>query len=228
MRLSVVMPVYNEKETVQKTIENVLKQDMVYELIVVDDCSDDGTREMLQEMQIDPKTRIIFHNQNKGKGGALRTAFKEVKGDAVVIQDADCEYDPVEYKKLIAPIERGDADVVYGSRLSGGCPQRAYMFWHRLGNGLITLCAGILYNTTLSDIETGYKMFLTPIIKEIDIKSNGFAVEPEITAKILKNKKKVYEVPIAYYGRTYEEGKKIFWYHGIEAIWTLLKYRFMD
>lgn len=228
MRLSVVMPVYNEKGTILKAIESVLKEDVVHELIVVDDGSKDGTKELLQKTDLDPRVKFLMHDENMGKGAALRTGFKKIDGDVVVVQDADCEYDPAEYSALIAPIERGDADAVYGTRLSGGRPQRAYLFWHKVGNTLITFVANILYNTTLSDIETGFKMIRTPLLKEMNIESKGFAIEPEITAKILKRKARVYEVPISYYGRTYDEGKKIFWYHGFEAIWTLIKYRFID
>ena len=228
MKLSVVMPVYNEKDTVLKVIERVLKEEMVHEIIVVDDGSGDGTKELLLRSALDSRVKILLHDKNMGKGAALRTGFALASGEITVVQDADHEYDPSEYKALMAPIERGDADVVYGSRLSGGRPQRAYMFWHKIGNNFITFFANILYNTTLSDIETGYKMARTPILKDISIKSNGFAIEPEITAKILKKRARVYEVPISYYGRSYAEGKKIFWYHGVEAIWALLKYRFVD
>ncbi len=228
MKLSVVMPVYNEKETILNMIEKVLKEDLVYELIVVDDGSNDGTVDSLKGAKFDPRVKILFHDKNMGKGAALKTGFKEVRGEVAIVQDADLEYDPKEYKELLGPIERGDADVVYGTRLSGGRPQRAHLFWHKLGNSVITFFADILYNTTLTDIETGYKMVRTSILKEVNIRSNGFAFEPEFTAKILKKRARVYEVPISYYGRTYTEGKKIFWYHGIEAIWTLIKYRFFD
>lgn len=228
MKLSVVMPVYNEKDSILKVIDRVLSQDIVHEVIIVDDGSNDGTRELLMQSALDSRIKVLLHDKNMGKGAALRTGFQLATGDVTVVQDADHEYDPAEYKALMAPIERGDADAVYGSRLSGGRPQRAYFFWHKIGNNFITLFANILYNTTLSDIETGYKMVRTSLLKEINIKSNGFAIEPELTAKLLKKKARVYEVPISYYGRTYAEGKKIFWYHGIEAIWALLKYKFVD
>ena len=226
--MSVVLPVYNEKNTILKMIERVLEEDLVYELIVIDDGSTDGTAQILKDAKIDPRVKVLFHDKNAGKGAALRTGFKETTGDVTIVQDADLEYSPDEYKHLIKPILMGEADVVYGTRLSGGRPQRAYFFWHKVGNTFITLFANILYNTTLTDIETGYKMIRTPLLKDINIKSNGFNFEPEITAKIIKKKMRVYEVPISYYGRTYEEGKKIFWYHGFEALWTLLKYRFID
>ncbi|MDB4349445.1 glycosyltransferase family 2 protein [Omnitrophica bacterium] len=228
MRLSVVMPVYNERESILKVIDRVLKEEMVHEVIVVDDGSSDGTRELLLRSALDSRVKVLLHDKNMGKGAALRTGFQMASGDVTVVQDADHEYDPAEYKALMAPIERGDADAVYGSRLSGGRPQRAYLFWHKLGNNFITLFANLLYNTTLSDIETGYKMIRTSLLKEISLRSNGFDIEPEVTAKMLKKRARVYEVPISYYGRTYSEGKKIFWYHGLEAIWTLVKYRFVD
>ncbi len=227
MKLSVVMPVYNEKGTILKIIDRVLKED-VYELIIVDDCSEDGTPDTLKNTKLDPRVKLFFHEKNQGKGAAVRTGFDQVSGDAVVIQDADLEYDPVEYRNLIAPIERGDADAVYGTRLSGGRPQRAHLFWHKIGNTLITLFANILYNTTLTDVETCYKMIRTPLLKEIRLRSNGFDIEPEITAKLIKRRAKIYEIPISYYGRNYAEGKKIFWYHGFEALWTLIKYKFVD
>ena len=227
--LSVVMPVYNEKETVLTIIDKVLKLEIVKELIIVDDCSTDGTREILKGATFDGRVRIFFHDRNQGKGAALRTAFQQVTGAVVTIQDADLEYDPSEFIEMVRPIQEGVADVVYGSRLSGGKPQRVYMFWHRVGNGFLTFLTNLLYNTTLSDMETCYKMFRREVIQQITIKSNDFAVEPELTAKIFKNKRlRVYELPISYYGRTFEEGKKISWRHGIGAMLALLKYRFMD
>ncbi len=223
------MPVYNEKETILKIIEKVLKLDIVKELIVVDDFSRDGTRDMLKAGKFDGRVRILYHDRNLGKGGALRTALKDVRGDVAVIQDADLEYDPDEFIQMIKPIEDGVADVVYGSRLSGGRPQRVHLFWHKMGNSLLTFTTNLLYNSTLSDMETCYKMFRRSVADAITIKSNDFSVEPEITAKILKNKAlRVYEIPISYYGRTYAEGKKITWKHGFGALWTLLKYRFVD
>ena len=227
--LSVVMPVYNEKNTVLKIMEKVLKLDAVKELIVVDDGSTDGTRELLISANLDSRVRTIFQEKNMGKGSALREGFKHVTGDIAVIQDADLEYDPNEFLEMMKPIEDGFADVVYGSRLSGGKPQRVYMFWHKLGNGVITFLMNLLFNSTLSDIETCYKMFRKEVIEGISIRSNDFSVEPELTAKILKNKNlRVYEMPISYYGRTYAEGKKISWKHGFGAIATILRYRIMD
>ena len=227
--LSVVMPAYNEKTTILKVIDKVLKLDMVKELVVVDDGSTDGTRELLKNTKFDNRVKVFLHDKTMGKGAALRTGFEKVTGEVVVIQDADLEYDPSEFIQMIKPIEDGVADVVYGSRLSGGRPQRVYMFWHRVGNSFLTFLTNLLYNSTLSDMETCYKMFKTSAIDGIRIRSNGFSVEPELTAKILKNKKlKVYELPISYYGRSYEEGKKITWKHGFGAIWALLKYRLTD
>ncbi len=227
--LSVVMPVYNEKQTVLTIVDKVLRLEIVRELIIVDDFSTDGTRELLIATTFDDRVKIFFHDKNLGKGAALRTGFAKATGAVVVIQDADLEYDPREFIEMVRPIQEGVADVVYGSRLSGGKPQRVYMFWHRIGNGFLTFLTNLLYNTTLSDMETCYKMFRREVIQQITIKSNDFAVEPELTAKIFKNKSiRVYELPISYYGRTYEEGKKISWRHGIGAMLALLKYRFMD
>jgi len=227
--LSVVMPVYNEKATVLKAIDKVLRLDLVKELIVVDDGSTDGTKELLSQTRFDDRVKVFFHDKNMGKGAGLRTGFQHVSGGVVVIQDADLEYDPNEFKEMIKPIEEGMADVVYGSRLSGGKPQRAHMFLHKIGNDFLSFLTNLLYNTTLTDMETCYKMFRKEVIDGITIRSNGFSVEPELTAKILKNKKlRIYEMPISYYGRSYAEGKKISWKHGFGAIWALLKFRFIN
>jgi len=227
--LSVVIPVYNEKGTILRIIDKVLQLDFVKEIIVVDDGSKDGTKELLREAAFDGRVRIFFHDRNRGKGAALRTGFGHVTGEIVAVQDADLEYDPNEFAEMIKPILEGVADVVYGSRLSGGKPQRVHLFWHKLGNGFLTFLTDLLYNTTLSDMETCYKMFRKNVIETIRIRSDGFSVEPELTAKICKNKQwRVYELPISYYGRSYAEGKKICWKHGFSALWTLLKYRFTD
>lgn len=227
--LSVVMPVYNEKDTILKIIDKVLRLDIVKELIIVDDSSNDGTVDMLKNSKFDDRVRLFYHDKNMGKGAALRTGFQNVSGDVVVIQDADLEYDPNEFIEMIKSINDGVADVVYGSRLSGGKPQRMYLFWHKAGNDFLTFVTNILYNSTLTDMETCYKMFRKNVIDNIKIHSNDFSIEPELTAKILKNKKlRIYEMPISYYGRNYSEGKKITWRHGFGAIWTLLKYRFID
>jgi glycosyltransferase involved in cell wall biosynthesis len=229
MTLSVVMPVYNEKNYILKIIDKVLKLDMVKELVIVDDFSKDGTREILKGAKFDDRIKIYYHDRNMGKGAALRTGFGYVTKDIVVIQDADLEYDPQEFTEMIRPIADGVADVVYGSRLSGGRPQRVYMFWHRVGNDFLSFITNFLFNSTITDMETCYKMFKRSVIDDIKIKSNDFSVEPELTAKILKNKAlRVYEVPISYYGRTYAEGKKISWQHGFGALWTLLKFRFSN
>lgn len=228
LSLSVVMAVYNEKETIKEMVEKVLAVDVVKQLIIVDDGSTDGTIDILKRLTSTPKIKVLFHQKNQGKGAALQTGFKEVTGDVVVIQDADLEYEPEEFKEMIIPIQKGKADVVYGSRLTFAKPQRAYLFTHRIGNKIVTLFAGILYNTTLTDIETCYKMFKASLLKELKIDSLRFEVEPELTAKLLKKKLRIYEVPISYYGRDYKEGKKIHWWHIFGAMWTLLKYRFKN
>jgi glycosyltransferase involved in cell wall biosynthesis len=225
--LSVVIPVYNERETIQKIIAKVLKLGFIKEVLVVDDDSTDGTRELLQQVKWDGRVKVFFHDRNRGKGAALRTGFGHVTGEIVAIQDADLEYDPVEFVEMIQPILDGVADVVYGSRLSGGKPQRVHLFWHRMGNGFLTFMTDLLYNTTLTDMETCYKMFRREVLETIRIESDNFSVEPELTAKICKNKRwRIYELPISYYGRSYSEGKKITWIHGVSALWTLIKYRF--
>jgi len=223
------MPVYNEKNTVLKIIGKVLRLDIVKELIVVDDRSTDGTRELLQSTKFDIRVKLLLHDKNMGKGAAIRTGFKSVSQEVAVIQDADLEYDPNELNDMMKPIADGVADVVYGSRLSGGKPQRVHLFWHRVGNDFLTFLTNLLYNTTLSDMETCYKMFKKEVIANINIRSNDFSVEPELTAKVLKNKSlRIYEMPISYYGRNYAEGKKINWTHGFGALWALLKYRFVN
>ncbi len=227
--LSVIIPVYNEKKTILSVIEKVLLLDFVMEVIVVDDGSTDGTIELLKTTVFDNRVRCFFHDRNQGKGAALRTGFAHVRGEIATIQDADLEYDPAEFREMIKPIMDGVADVVYGTRLSGGKPQRVHLFWHKLGNSFLTFMTDLLYNTTLTDMETCYKMLKREVLETITIKSNGFSVEPELTAKICKNKKwRVYEIPISYYGRSYAEGKKITWRHGFTALLTLLKYRFVD
>jgi glycosyltransferase involved in cell wall biosynthesis len=227
--LSVVIPVYNEKETVLQIVGRVLELDFVAEIILVDDGSTDGTRELLEQAMPDDRVKLFFHDRNRGKGAALRTGFGHVTGEIVAIQDADLEYDPREFAEMIRPICDGMADVVYGSRLTGGKPQRVHLFWHRMGNGFLTFMTDLLYNTTLSDMETCYKMFRREVLETIRIESDDFSVEPELTAKICRNKQwRVYEIPISYYGRSYAEGKKISWRHGFSALWTLLKYRFRD
>lgn len=232
-RLSILIPVYCEINTIREILKRVLNADIgdiEKEIIVVDDCSTDGTRDVLKEVDFLKRSphRLIFHEKNMGKGAALRTALNYVSGDIVLIQDADLEYDPSEYKALLAPILGGRADVVYGTRLQGGKPARAFLFWHYVGNKFISLLANILYNTTITDVETCYKVFRADVIKNVHIKSDRFDFEPEITAKVLKRGYHLYELPISYFGRNYSEGKKITWKDGFIAVWTLLKYRFID
>ena len=225
--LSVIMPCYNERETIREIVARVRAVPMSLELVVVDDGSTDGTREILAELERDG-LRVLYHPGNRGKGAALSTGFASARGDVFVIQDTDLEYDPAELPELFEPIRRGAADVVYGTRF-GGKPQRVHMFWHKVGNRLLTFLTNLLYNCTLTDMETCYKMFRREVVEGITIRARRFDVEPELTAKILKAKKwRVYEIPISYYGRSYEEGKKINWRDGLHAIWTLLRYRFLD
>jgi glycosyltransferase involved in cell wall biosynthesis len=229
--LSILMPVYNEAATIHEIIsrvEAVNLGDVRKELIIVDDGSKDGTREVLKTLAETSKYKIYFHGHNMGKGAALRTALHYAEGDIILIQDADLEYDPAEYVELVKPILEGRADVVYGSRLTGGKVSRAFNFWHYLGNKMLTFVTNILYNAILTDMETCYKVFRADVIKNFQIKSNKFDFEPEITAKILKRKYKLYEMPISYYGRDFDEGKKITWRDGFAAIWALVKYRFVD
>lgn len=225
--LSVVIPVFNEKETILKVINKVLNLDFVKEVIVIEDGSTDGTRELLKEIKSDERVKIIFHDKNLGKGASLKDGFKEAKGRIIATQDADLEYDPDELKELTIPILEGLAEVVYGSRFLRRKPFKGYLL-HRLANKFLTFITNLLYHSNLTDMETGYKVFKRNVIKEISIRSKDFSVEPELTAKILKRSFKIYEVPISYYGRIYAEGKKIKWIHGFSAIWTLLKYKFMD
>ncbi|MBI4948738.1 MAG: glycosyltransferase family 2 protein [Deltaproteobacteria bacterium] len=225
MRLSVVIPVYNEKNTVKNILARVKAVDIEKEIILVDDCSTDGTREILKELAGGGET-VIFHERNMGKGAALRTGFAHVTGDYCIVQDADLEYDPEDYHKLVAPVLKGRAEVVYGSRFTG--EHRNMFFHHWVGNKFLTLVTNLLYNTTISDMETCYKLFRSDIIKSVNIRSNRFNFEPEITAKVLKKGFRIYEVPISYAGREFSEGKKITWKDGISALWTLLKYRFVD
>jgi glycosyltransferase involved in cell wall biosynthesis len=224
--LSVVMPVYNERDTIEEIIERVMKVPVRVELIVVDDCSKDGTRDILQSLQQRHGFKLILQPQNAGKGSALRRGFQEVSGDLVVIQDADLEYSPEEYPDLIGLICQGRADVVYGSRFIGR--HRVFLFTHYAGNRLLTLITNVLYNTMLTDMETCYKVMRTEVLRSMSLESNGFGIEPELTAKIFKRGYRVYEVPITYDGRGYEEGKKITWRDGVVALWVLLKYRFTE
>lgn len=226
-KITILIPVYNEVKTllqITKKLENVDFWGLEKELIFIDDCSTDGTKELYRQLPY----KVLYHNINQGKGAALRTGFKEANGDIIIIQDADLEYDPQDYRDLIKLILDDKADVVYGTRLNGGKPSRAFMFHHLIGNKFLTLVTNILYNTTLTDMETCYKCFKTNFVKDIQIKSNKFDFEPEITAKILKKGARLYELPISYYGREYSDGKKITWKDGISALLALIKYRFID
>jgi glycosyltransferase involved in cell wall biosynthesis len=224
--LSVVMPVYNERDTIEEIIPRVLAVPVRKELIVVDDGSKDGTRDLLAKLREQHEFKLILQPQNGGKGAALRRGFDEVTGDLVIIQDADLEYSPEEYPQLIELICQGRADVVYGSRFLGR--HRVFLFTHYAGNRLLTLITNILYNTMLTDMETCYKVMRREVLKSFKLESNGFGIEPELTAKIFKRGYRVYEVPITYDGRGYEEGKKITWRDGVVALWVLIKYRFTE
>ena len=224
MMLSVVIPVYNEEATVLQLVRKVQEVDLEKEIILVDDYSTDGTREILRELEKEDGIRVFYHSFNQGKGAALRTGFQQVRGEITIIQDADMEYDPQEYHKLIRPILDGKADVVYGSRFIGET-HRVHLFWHYVGNTFLTLLSNMFTNLNLTDMETCYKVFKAEIIKQINVKENRFGFEPEITAKIAKIKGiRIYEVGISYSGRTYEEGKKINWRDGVAAIYCILKY----
>lgn len=228
MKLSVVIACYNEAGTIEKIIDAVLNAPYTdKEIIVVDDGSTDGTRKILEE-KIEPKiNRVIYQSANQGKGAALRQGIRAATGDIIIIQDADLEYDPEEYPKMIQPIINNKADVVFGSRFMGGEPHRVVYFWHRVGNGIITLISNMFTNLTLTDIETCYKAFRREILQSINIEEDRFGFEPEITAKVSKIKCRIYEVGISYYGRTYEEGKKINWQDGIRALYCILKYNLL-
>lgn len=226
MKLSVVIPVFNEKDTIRKIYDCVRAVNPDGEIILVDDFSTDGTREILKGLA-DDSTQVILHEKNQGKGAALRSGFRHALGDIVIIQDADLEYDPNDYAKIIAPIIAGKSDVVYGSRFMGDQAHRVVYFWHRVGNGFLTLLSNMLTNLNLTDMETCYKAFRREIIQSIEIEENRFGFEPEITAKIAKMRCRIFEVGISYYGRTYEEGKKIGWKDGISAIRSIIRYNLL-
>jgi glycosyltransferase involved in cell wall biosynthesis len=236
MKLTIIMPVFNERDTIREILRRVFSATLSLEkeVIVVDDFSTDGSTEILKEEEEkgikacleSVQFKVFYHERNKGKGAAIRTALAHATGDLVIIQDADLEYDPEDYGKLLTPILKGKADVVYGSRFTG--ERRNMLFWHWIGNRFLTLITNILYNTTLSDMETCYKLFKAEVIKGLRIRSNRFNFEPEITAKVMKKGIRIYEVPISYTGREFNEGKKITWKDGFSALWTLVKYRFID
>jgi len=225
MKVSVISPCYNEKNSLPKLLALVKEAPVKEkEIVLVDDASEDGTREMIKatlEREVD---QVVYHEKNMGKGAAIRSGLERVSGDIVIIQDADLEYDPMEYPKLIEPILTGKADVVFGSRFVGGGPHRVHLFWHYVGNKMLTLFSNMFSNLNLTDMETGFKVFRTEVIKGIQLKEKRFGIDPEIAIKVGKTRCRVYEVGISYYGRSYGEGKKITWKDGLEAVWVVLKY----
>lgn len=227
MNISVIIPVYNEVKNIKEIIKRVQATKLATEIVIVDDGSQDGTRDILKTMNGKKKIRVILHEKNQGKGAAVVTGMKTAKGDIILIQDADLEYDPRDYPVLIKPIQEGVAEVVYGSRFLGGS-HRVTMFWHQVANNLLTLMTNILYDSILTDMETGYKVFRREVIEGMTIKAKRFNFEPEFTAKILKRKHRIYEVPISFNPRDYSEGKKIKLKDAFEAVWALIKYRFVD
>ena len=226
MEISVIIPVYNERKTVLEIVRRVQAQPFDKEIIIVDDCSKDGTRDLLRETEFPPNVRVFYHEKNQGKGAGIRTALAQVTKDIIIIQDADLEYNPNDFAIVLRPIMDGVADVVYGSRFLG--IHRSFMLHHYVGNKFLTLVTNVLYNNILTDMETGYKAFRAEVLKGLKIRSNRFDFEPEITAKVLKRGYRIYEVPIYYAGRDYAEGKKITWRDAFAAIWALVRFRFMN
>jgi len=227
VKLSVVIPVYNEKDTLREIIDRVMSVKWEKEIILIDDFSVDGSRDILKEYENQPNIKVLFHEYNQGKGAALRTGFDHVEGDVVVIQDADLEYDPSDYGKLLEPIEDNRADVVFGSRFLGG-PHRVMFFWHYLANKALTTMSNMLTDLNLTDMETGYKVFTKKVLDQLTFKCDRFGFEPEFTSKIAKLNFRIYEVPISYSGRDYAHGKKITWKDGVAAVWFILKFRFFS
>lgn len=225
-KISIVMPVYNEMNTIDTIINKILEVELPFdtELVIIDDCSTDETRSHLEKYQDDARIKLLFHEENGGKGKALHTGFANVTGDIVIIQDADLEYDPNEYPKLLKPILDGNADVVYGSRFAGGESHRVLYFWHSIGNKFLTLLSNMFTNLNLTDMEVCYKVFKREILDQIELNEQRFGFEPEFTAKISRLNLSIYEVGISYYGRTYDEGKKINWRDGVRAVYVILKY----
>jgi len=227
-RVSFLIPAYNEAATIEELLDRVWALPLDKQLVIVDDGSTDGTGGLAERWANGRADIVVVRKKNGGKGTAIQAGIPHVDGDIVVIQDADLEYDPAEVPGLIEPIQRGVADVVFGSRLKGGRPQRAYMFWHLLGNRFLSLLTSVLFNTTLSDMETGYKAFRAEVLASLDLRETDFAVEPEITGKVCKRRLRIYELPVSYYGRTYDEGKKITWRDGFKAIRVLFRVRLFD
>ena len=226
--ISVVIPCYNEVSTIEAILDAVRASEIRdKEIVVVDDASSDGTREKLRSFEGQPGLRVIFHERNQGKGAALRTGFRAATGDVVIVQDADLEYDPKEYPKLLAPIRAGKADVVYGSRFAGGESHRVLYFWHYAANKILTLCSNMFTNLNLTDMETCYKAFRREVIQKIDLREERFGFEPEVTAKVARMGCRIYEVGISYSGRTYAEGKKIGWRDGLRALWCIVRYNLL-
>lgn len=227
LKLSIVIPIYNERETLETLIAKVNSVDYDKEILLIDDFSSDGTREVLKRYENKENFQVLYHDHNQGKGAALRTGFSNVNGDIIIIQDADLEYNPADYGTLIEPILDGRADVVYGSRFLGG-PHRVLFFWHSIGNMVLTTFSNMLTNINLTDMETGYKVFTKKVNDTLTFKCDRFGFEPEFTAKVAKNNFRIYEVPISYNGRDYSEGKKITWKDGVAAIWYIIKFKFTN